>query len=113
MESRLEPVEEARIDLAETTEERLRKEIEDLKRQLREQKEPGLFARRAGREAVASVFDHALVDCLGVIVLYRGGFFAGYIPLQKRQALIRGSPRARAGPAADGSDRGGALLSQE
>src|ERR1700739_4945671 len=77
------------IDLAQTTEERLRKEIEDLKRQLREQKSPG--SSHAGLTAkpwhpssitLWSIF-------LGVAVLMMLAFFAGYIPLHKRQNLIR------------------------
>lgn len=77
------------IDLAETTEERLRKEIEDLRRQLREQESPG--SSHAGLAAkpwhpssitLWSIF-------LGVAVIILLAFFAGYIPLQKRQTLIR------------------------
>lgn len=77
------------IDLAETTEERLRKEIEDLKRQLREQKSQG--SSRAGLPA--KPWHPSPITlwsiCLTVIVLIVIGFFAGYIPLQKRQTLIR------------------------
>ena len=77
------------IDLVETTEERLRREIEDLKRQLREQK--GLGSAHAGLTAKpwhpSSVTLWSIF--LGVIVLIVIGFFAGYIPLQKRQTLIR------------------------
>jgi RND family efflux transporter MFP subunit len=77
------------IDLAETTEERLRKEIEDLKRQLREQKNPD--TAHAGLTATpwhpSSITLWSI--CLGVAVLIILGFFAGYIPLQRRQNLIR------------------------
>jgi RND family efflux transporter MFP subunit len=77
------------IDLAETTEERLRKEIEDLKRQLREQKSPD--TAHAGLTATpwhpSSITLWSI--CLGVAVLIILGFFAGYIPLQRRQNLIR------------------------
>src|ERR1700747_335850 len=77
------------IDLAETTEERLRKEIEDLKRQLREQKSPG--SSHAG--LTSKPWHPSPITlwsiCLTVIVLIVIGFFAGYIPLQKRQTLIR------------------------
>ena len=77
------------IDLAETTEERLRKEIEDLKRQLREQKSPG--SSHAGLTAKpwhpSSITLWSIL--LGVAVLIVLAFFAGYIPLQKRQTLIR------------------------
>lgn len=77
------------LHLAETTEERLRKEIEDLKRQLREQNSPepvraGLTAKPWHPSSVTlwSIF-------LGVAVLILLAFFAGYIPLQRRQTLIR------------------------
>jgi RND family efflux transporter MFP subunit len=79
--------------LAETTEERLRREVEDLKRQLQEQKGPGsshagLAARPWNPSAITlwSIF-------LGVTVLIIVAFFAGYIPLQKRQILIRAEAR--------------------
>jgi type VI protein secretion system component VasF len=69
------------IHLAETTEERLRKEIEDLKRQLREQKSPGsshggLTAKPWHPSSITlwSIF-------LGVAVLIMLAFFAGYTPL--------------------------------
>lgn len=77
------------IDLAETTEERLRKEIEDLKRRLQEQKGPA--SSHAGVPAKpwqpSSITLWSI--CLGAIVLIVLGFLAGYIPLQKRQNLIR------------------------
>jgi RND family efflux transporter MFP subunit len=79
--------------LAETIEERLRKEVEDLKRQLQEQKRPG--SSHAGLEGkpwnpsaitLWSIF-------LGVAVLIVMAFLAGYIPLHKRQTLIRNQAR--------------------
>lgn len=77
------------IDLTESTEERLRREIEDLKRQLREQKSPeashaGLMAKpwQPSSTTLWSI-------SLGVIVLIVIGFLAGYIPLERRQNLIR------------------------
>ena len=77
------------IDLTESTEERLRKEIEDLKRQLREQKGAGsshlsLTAQpwHPSSTTLWSIF-------LGVTVLIILAFLAGYIPLRKRQTLIR------------------------
>jgi RND family efflux transporter MFP subunit len=77
------------IRLAETTEEKLRKEIEDLKRQLREQKDPasshaGLTVKPWHPSSI-TLWSIAL----GVAVLILLAFFAGYIPLQKRQTLIR------------------------
>jgi len=77
------------IDLAETTEESLRKEIEDLKRQLREQKNPGSshagLAPKPWHPSSVTLWSISL----GVLVLIVIGFLAGYIPLQKRQTLIR------------------------
>ena len=75
--------------LAETSEEKLRQEIEDLKRQLREQKDPGLAhvgltakLWRPSSVTLWSIF-------LGLTVLILLAFLAGYIPLHKRQTLIR------------------------
>jgi RND family efflux transporter MFP subunit len=78
------------IHTVETTEEKLRQQVEDLKRQLEEQK-ASHGAPRGGLPAklwhpsgltLWSLF-------LGVTILIVGAFFAGYIPLQKRQTLIR------------------------
>ena len=77
------------IDLTETTEERLRREIDDLKRQLREQKSPGSshvgLTAKPWQPSSTTLWS----ICLGVIVLIVIGFLAGYIPLQRRQNLIR------------------------
>ena len=77
------------IDLADTTEERLRKEVEDLKRQLREQQSSnsshtGLAAKPWHPSSITlwSIF-------LTVAVLIILAFLAGYIPLQRRQTLIQ------------------------
>jgi RND family efflux transporter MFP subunit len=76
------------IDLAET--EKLRKEVEDLKRQLQEQKRaqgshsgPARHLWHPSGVTIWSIF-------LGLTVLIVAAFFAGYIPLQKRNAIIRG-----------------------
>src|SRR5229473_1954998 len=75
---------------SETTEEKLRKEVEELKRQLMEQKAlihgpsellTGKLWHPSGI-TLWSIF-------LGMIVLIVFAFFAGYIPLQKRMAVIR------------------------
>jgi RND family efflux transporter MFP subunit len=75
--------------LAETTEEKLRQEIEDLKRQLREQKDPGLahvgLATKPWHPSSVTLWS----IFLGLAVLILLAFLAGYIPLHKRQTLIR------------------------
>ncbi|MDP9113952.1 MAG: efflux RND transporter periplasmic adaptor subunit [Acidobacteriota bacterium] len=77
------------ITVQETTEERLRKEVEDLKRQLREQK--GLVDGTA-HSALKKPWHPSAITIwalfLGAVVLIVMAFFAGYIPLQKRNALI-------------------------
>jgi RND family efflux transporter MFP subunit len=76
------------LDVRETTEEKLRKDVEDLKRQLHEQKGHG----SAHKALVKPWHPSAVVIWslfLGVTVLVVVAFFAGYIPLQKRQTLIR------------------------
>src|SRR5260370_4173516 len=77
------------IAVRETTEEKLRKEVEDLKRQLHDQK--GLV-HGSSHSALAKPWHPSSVTIwslfLTVIVLIVVAFFAGYIPLQKRKALI-------------------------
>jgi RND family efflux transporter MFP subunit len=71
------------INLAETTEERLRKENQDLKRELLELKAsaaPVKLWHPSSRTIWSIVF--------GVAVLIVVAFIGGYIPLQKRNALI-------------------------
>jgi RND family efflux transporter MFP subunit len=77
-------------DLAETTEERLRREIEDLKQRLHEQQ--GRGASHAGPSVRPWHPSGITIACifLGAAVLIVVAFFAGYTPLQKRQTLIRG-----------------------
>ena len=85
-----EPNQPEEIAVGETTEEKLRKEVEDLKRQLHEQK--GLVPG-AAHPALAKPWHPSAVTIwslfLGVIVLIVVAFFAGYIPLRKQQTLIR------------------------
>lgn len=73
------------VALRESTEERLRREVEDLKRQLREQK-------GGAAHALAKPWHPSAVTIwaifLGVIVLIVAAFFTGYIPLKKRMAVI-------------------------
>jgi RND family efflux transporter MFP subunit len=74
--------------LTETAEEKLRKEIEDLRRQLKEQQAllqtaaptPQIWRPSGGTIAAL------LLGAAALIIL---AFFAGYIPLQKRTELIR------------------------
>ena len=68
------------------TEQQLRQQVDDLKRQLREQEE-GLSGPPAKRWKPSAVTITALL--LFLIVLLVGAFFAGYIPLQRRETLVR------------------------
>jgi len=73
------------------TEERLRSEIEELKRQLEEQKK--LIATRHGeakRPSGATLVTLALVT----IVLMVAGFFLGYLPRQRREQVLAAESRA-------------------
>jgi len=84
-----EPNQPEEITVQENTEEQLRKQVEDLKRQLREQK--GLVDGSA-HTALSKPWRPSAVTIwalfLGAVVLLVVAFFAGYIPLQKRNALI-------------------------
>ena len=77
-----------------SAEEQLRQEVEDLKRQLREQKGLTHGAPAAGttHAALAKPWHPSAVTIwalfLGAIVIIVVAFFAGYIPLQKRNAVI-------------------------
>jgi RND family efflux transporter MFP subunit len=75
------------LDSAESTEENLRKEIEDLKRQLIEQR--GLIQtpsnHRIWRPSAITLWAIFLAIAAGIVF----AFFAGYIPLQRRMAIIR------------------------
>ncbi len=75
-----------------SAEEQLRREVEDLKRQLREQKGLTHGAPHGAAHAAAKPWNPSAVTIwalfLGVIVLIVVAFFAGYIPLQKRTAVI-------------------------
>jgi multidrug efflux pump subunit AcrA (membrane-fusion protein) len=92
-------------DVATTAEARLRKENEDLKRQLQEQKRLAQGVPHAG---MARRLWHPSALTLWLIVLVVTAaavlaFFTGYIPLQKRDAVIRNqaSEQERALPRVD------------
>src|SRR5579864_2811039 len=75
----------------ETTEDRLRRENEELKRQLQEHKRPSHGAASGKIWHPSSVT--LWVITLGITLLIVGAFFAGYIPLQKRENIIRTQAR--------------------
>jgi RND family efflux transporter MFP subunit len=68
------------------TEQQLRQQVDDLKRQLREQHE-GQSGPPVKPWKPSAITIMALL--LGLVVLLAGAFVAGYIPLQKREALVR------------------------
>ncbi len=78
------------IPVREATEEKLRREIEDLKRQLNDQK----AHKGLNQSPLAKPWHPSAITIwslfLGALVLLVVAFFAGYIPLQKRNSLIRG-----------------------
>jgi RND family efflux transporter MFP subunit len=73
-------------------EQQLRQQVDDLKRQLREQKEGhGLGPPKHWRPSPITIV--ALI--LSLVVLFVGAFVAGYIPLQRREALVRAESEER------------------
>jgi RND family efflux transporter MFP subunit len=73
------------------TEERLRSEIEDLKRQLEEQKK--LIAGSHAQPKGPSGATLAMIALL-MIVLIVAGFFLGYLPRQKREEVLAAEAKA-------------------
>jgi RND family efflux transporter MFP subunit len=71
----------------ETTEEQLRKQVQDLQRQLREQKRQEHSSLPTKRWHPSGLTITAIF--LAITVLIVVAFFAGYIPLQKRETLIQ------------------------
>ena len=88
------PKSQALKESTETTEERLRRENEELKRQLAEQKRP-VHDQNAGlsgkvwHPSSVTIWSIALL----ITVLIVAAFFAGYIPLQKRENVIQTQAR--------------------
>lgn len=79
------------LEVPQTTEEKLSREVEDLKRQLLEQKGPVRGSSHAARgrpwrPSSVTIWSIFLVAAVLIVV----AFLAGYFPLQKRQALILG-----------------------
>jgi RND family efflux transporter MFP subunit len=79
-------------DAVETTEERLRKENEELKRQLLEHKrlaDRSPHATRLWHPSALTLWSITLVVAAAIVV----AFFTGYVPLRKRDAVIRNQSR--------------------
>ncbi len=87
-----EPNHPEEITVPGSTEEQLRREVEDLKRQLREHKGLAPGSPHGAAHAAAQPWNPSAVTIwalfLGAMVLIVVAFFAGYIPLQKRNAVI-------------------------
>jgi RND family efflux transporter MFP subunit len=79
------------LEPGDTTEERLRREIEDLKRQLRQQSQPGHGGSHTGVGASmwrpSGITITAIV--VGIAAVLAAAFFTGYIPLAKQNTVIR------------------------
>jgi RND family efflux transporter MFP subunit len=75
-----------------STEQQLRQELEQLKRQLRAQQE-GHTGPPANRWRPSGITISALL--LGFVVLLALAFFAGYVPLQKRQDTVQAEAEER------------------
>src|ERR1041385_469597 len=75
------------LDTAESTEERLRREVEELKRQLMEQSGLTQAAshHKIWRPSAITLWAIFLAIIAGIVF----AFFAGYIPLQRRMAIVR------------------------
>jgi len=81
----------------ETTEERLRRENEELKRQLQEQKRLNRGTLHATSPVAGRVWHPSSVSIwaitLGMTLLIVAAFFTGYIPLKKRESIVRTQAR--------------------
>jgi RND family efflux transporter MFP subunit len=72
-------LEQEKLAVMDDTEARLRAEIEELKRQLQQEKQPD-----AGRPSKGSLWTLAVVAAVLIVV----AFFTGYIPHQRREAVL-------------------------
>ena len=70
---------------SESSEEQLRRRVEELERQLRQQQETQNPIAKPWKPSALTI--SALLFAIAVILI--GAFFAGYIPLQKRDSLVR------------------------
>lgn len=86
MESHLGPTEKGPLEMPETTESKLRKEIEYLKRRLEEQ-ELAPKAQQGMEPWQPSVFTIWFI-ALALLVLFVAAFLVGWIPFHRRQTLI-------------------------
>ena len=75
-----------------STEQQLRRELEELKRQLRAQKE-GHAGPPANRWRPSGITISALL--LGFVVILAAGFFAGYVLLQRRAGTVQAEAEER------------------
>ena len=82
------------IDVEQTTEEKLRKEVEDLKRQLMEQK--GLVHAPAHTK----IWHPSPITLWAIFLAFIGlvvfAFFTGYIPMQRRTEIVRSEAQEQA-----------------
>ncbi len=77
------------IDVADSTEEQLRREVEELRRQLRQRDGHGGPSGGPWRPSGVTIW----AIFLGVTLLLAIAFFAGYMPLQRRTAVLAGEAK--------------------
>jgi RND family efflux transporter MFP subunit len=77
------------FDVADSTEEQLRREVEELRRQLRQRDGHGGPSGGPWRPSGLTIW----AIFLGVTLLLAIAFFAGYMPLQKRTAVLAGEAK--------------------
>src|SRR5690348_5528596 len=70
-----------------STEDRLRAEVEDLKRQLEEQKRPHSKSAAAPQPARPSRMTLGALSLVGAVAIVVA-FFAGYLPHRRREAML-------------------------